>query len=536
MLISIYSVFYLVLSIKRLDWAVMLMLALLPTYQIRFDIAGIPFTMLEVMILIAFAVWLIKNYQKIIVNFKNKIKTFRDPRSAIREIRYPFANEIIAMLIISWIAIIVAGGSNAALGVWKAYFFEPVLVFILVMNVFKDNANLRISMRTYEHANTDSKSGSTAPEAVEPLGSIEKILWPLTISALFVSLAAIFQRVTGLFIAENFWPRVTGPFPYPNALGLYLGPLVMVMIGWGIYKSRIADRGSRIADKTDNYQSYIIYTTIIFSVTAIILARSEGALAGMLVALLFFAGFAVSGKIIKSAKIYKIGLVKFFIIIAIFLAYPLIVLNVYPRYWYPHTGVPAADYVISKIMLKDLSGEIRRQQWRETWAMLKTNYIWLVGTGLSGYREKILPFHQPGIFFNFEGDPDFRRKIVWFDEKYKAEHWQPVEIYMYPHSLVLNFWTELGLVGAVLFVWIIIKFLYIGIRNWKLEIGNSPGDKASFFYLGLVGAMTVIIVHGIVDVPYFKNDLAVIFWVLIALMGLLGIYTRKKENNIPKQE
>jgi hypothetical protein len=26
-----------------------------------------------------------------------------------------------------------------------------------------------------------------------------------------------------------------------------------------------------------------------------------------------------------------------------------------------------------------------------------------------------------------------------------------------------------------------------------------------------------ILVHGLVDVPYFKNDLAVLFWMLIAL-------------------
>ena len=37
--------------------------------------------------------------------------------------------------------------------------------------------------------------------------------------------------------------------------------------------------------------------------------------------------------------------------------------------------------------------------------------------------------------------------------------------------------------------------------------------------MGVMGAMIVIVVHGIVDVPYFKNDLALIFWALLAMIG-----------------
>jgi len=65
-LIAIYLIVYLILSIKRLDWAVMLLLAALPAYQIRFYVLGYPSTLLEAMILIAFVVWAAKNYKKII--------------------------------------------------------------------------------------------------------------------------------------------------------------------------------------------------------------------------------------------------------------------------------------------------------------------------------------------------------------------------------------------------------------------------------------------------------------------------------------
>ncbi|MEA3398830.1 MAG: hypothetical protein U9R06_03780, partial [Patescibacteria group bacterium] len=179
------------------------------------------------------------------------------------------------------------------------------------------------------------------------------------------------------------------------------------------------------------------------------------------------------------------------------------------------------NYLSDKAMLKDFSGEVRKQQWRETWTMLSKDYCWLIGSGLSGYQTAIQAYHQEGIFFNFSRDTEFRTKIVWFDEEYKAKHWRPVEIYMYPHNILLNFWVELGLAGALLFVWIIGKFFYLGIRNYELKIKNNKNKD--YLILGIVGAMIVIIVHGIVDVPYFKNDLAIMFWAMLALIGTMHL-------------
>ena len=92
---------------------------------------------------------------------------------------------------------------------------------------------------------------------------------------------------------------------------------------------------------------------------------------------------------------------------------------------------------------------------------------------------------------------------------------------MYPHNIFLNFWTELGLAGMVLFAWIIGRFVYLGLKLLKQE-----SDQKGII-LGLICAMVVIFVHGLVDVPYFKNDLAVVFWVLLAMLGALEISLKK---------
>jgi len=50
--------------------------------------------------------------------------------------------------------------------------------------------------------------------------------------------------------------------------------------------------------------------------------------------------------------------------------------------------------------------------------------------------------------------------------------------------------------------------------GWK----KSEADWRPIF-LGLLLAMLAILVHGLVDVPYFKNDLSLEFWVLAGLVA-----------------
>jgi O-antigen ligase len=91
---------------------------------------------------------------------------------------------------------------------------------------------------------------------------------------------------------------------------------------------------------------------------------------------------------------------------------------------------------------------------------------------------------------------------------------------MYPHNIVLNFWAELGVLGVLLFAWIFVKYLYYGFA--------SLSGKDKILSCGLIGALIAIIMHGLVDVPYFKNDLAVQFWVLMAIMSLLYMKSKEK--------
>lgn len=458
-LILLFIILFFILACRRLDLAVMFLIAALPAYLIRFNILGLPSTILEIMIWAVFIVWAAKNFTQVKNNF---LENFNKQTKKIK-IRYPFDWEIVLLLIIALAAAGVAGFSAGSLGIFKAYFFKPVMLFIVVLNVMKGEKGMN------------------------------KILWALAISALAVSALAIYQKFTGQLINNPVWAaaetrRVVSFFGYPNAVGLYLGPIVLIMTGWLFDK---------ITKNQETIIKFFISLTIILSFLSIYFAKSKGALLGVAAGLIIF-GLMASKKI-------RWATVAVIIIATAGIA-------IYQ---------PARDLACQTVTFKTLSGQIRKAGWADSLNMLKDGRL-LTGAGLAGFQTAVAPYHTEGIFFKDFSDPDAQRKLV-FNEAYRTAHWQPLEIYLYPHNIVLNFWSELGLVGLLFFIWVIIKYFYLGIKSYKLR-----ATSYEFINIGLICAMVVIVVHGLVDVPYFKNDLAVMFWLFIAMMSMIKL---EKINN-----
>ncbi len=571
-LISIFTILFFILAWWRLDLAVMLLIAAMPAYLIRFNVLGLPSTVLEIMIWAVFLAWFFKSYKDIFRNFKFKIGYLLKIKNLKLKIsqRYPFDWEIVLMLFIALVAVGVAGFSASSFGIWKAYFFEPVLLFIVVINVIIKSPSPLFPPEA--DPPLAEKGANTTPFAPLVKGA-EKILWPLAISALIVSALAIYQKFTGAFIDNPIWAaeetrRVVSFFGYPNAVGLYLGPLVLVMTGWlinVISTPRLAG-GKSLQSEISKFKGFLAYArndkvkiafislTIVMSALSIYFAKSKGALLGVAAGLVAF-GLLANKKIrwatIIIALIFGIGIMAY---------------------------QPARELAYNTITFKTFSGQIRQAGWSDAWKMIKDGRL-ITGAGLANFQTAVRPYHTEGMFVKDYSDPDFQRKLV-FNEAYRTAHWQPLEIYLYPHNIVLNFWSELGLAGLLLFIWIIGKYFWMGIRVLSLQSHLSgrqgvyslchprasrqqaakPGDpgvnsktvsttrswipacagmtteKGSFVIadkylnIGLICAMVVIVVHGLVDAPYFKNDLAVMFWLFIALMGLINLENKYGKN------
>ena len=388
-------------------------------------------TLLELMILILFFTWFIKKVR--FENWKLEIRNFiRNWKLEIRNFTFP----IFFLLLIASISIFVSPNFRAALGIWKAYFIEPILFFVVFVSVASEQPRNPIA----------SSRASTLFRLRTSLQS-DIILYALSFSALYISLFAIYQKFTGFAIPEAWQEirRVTSIFEYPNAVGLYLAPIVVLYLGRLLFSRK------------SSIMLYVIcYVLCALSLIAVIFAQSHGALVGILAGLAFLLFFGWNKK-------------KALILLCLFV----ILIFTLPL---------TRNYILPIISFKDESGPIRLQMWKKTIEMIKDRP--LLGAGLAGYQTRVAPYHQ-------------------------AKH---IEIYLYPHNIFLNFWSELGLAGLIVFLWIIIKFYKLGFKKpttYKLQATI------------LMAVMTCLLVHGLVDVPYFKNDLSILFWLLIGMIVIL---------------
>lgn len=419
--------------------------------MLRFKLL-VPMTVLELEILIVFGVWFVRNLGLLAAGIRNRLA------KRTGAIEYPFGPEMILVLAAGLFGVGVAGFSNEALGIWKAYFFEPVLFLIVVYQVV---GRLDVSL--------EEKS--------------KNIIWPLLCSGLLVSVLAIYQKWTGNLIDNPLWQasatrRVVSVFGYPNAVGLYLETIIVYCFGL------------LLAAKERKAQAILYGGLIALFILAIAFAKSNGAALGLAAGAALFA-------VLYTRQSRKAFLIAFGVAVAAVMIMP-----------------ATRGKALDRLELQDFSGQVRLIGWQETWRMLSDGRL-LTGAGLSQFQAAVAPYHVPGFYYNKDRDPDFHRKLVLFDQKYRDQFWQPLEIYMYPHNIILNFWSEVGLIGLLAFVWLVVKFYYLSAKCFR----NSQGDRRLLMIISMT-AMTVVAVHGLVDVPFFKNDLAVLFWLPILLVGL----------------
>ncbi|OGZ36019.1 MAG: hypothetical protein A2815_00135 [Candidatus Portnoybacteria bacterium RIFCSPHIGHO2_01_FULL_40_12b] len=99
-----------------------------------------------------------------------------------------------------------------------------------------------------------------------------------------------------------------------------------------------------------------------------------------------------------------------------------------------------------------------------------------------------------------------------------------------PHNLFLAFWLQTGLIGLIGFIWLL--FLFFRTNFKRLRITRYP------LRITLIAAMIYILIHGLVDATYWKNDLSMIFWLIMALSytTIHLSYSRKTNNLLEEKE
>ncbi len=357
-----------------------ILLALLPAYQIRFSILGIPTTALEIILLLFLLLAL----------FKLDHEGFRKIRS-LKWLNVAVGGFVLAGII----STMVSPEQIKALGELKAFIIEPVLFFYAVISLFKPK------------------------DLTTPL----KFLFS---SASLISLFGIIQYFTYIHLPLRFWgtgsevERITSFFDYPNALALYLAPLLGLFLTLKVY-------GTEIIKK-----QWLFWIGIALMTIALLLTFSRGAWLALVIVL----GLVLIRHFGAKKTVWPmLG------IILILLGF-----------------APVRERLL--LGLSDSSSLVHSQLWT-----IGIHQIWshpVFGNGLHGFSALNVS---------------------------------------YPHNIFLNFWLEMGLLGLVSFC----AILLLTFRQKKLAV--------TVF-------LTILILHGLVDVPYFKNDLSVLFWFIIAMTYL----------------
>ncbi len=404
---------FLSMMTRRLSTILTLLPIILPAYVVRFSIGPIPTTLLEIIIILFAITWFATR----------KMDGLRDAWKRSERWHLPAG----AWLLVGIVSVIVTAVNGfdtiAALGLFRAYFIEPFLIFFIGFDL----------IRTEEDR--------------------EKMWKNLCAITIILGIWASVQMITGWGIPHP-WDampgrRATGPFPFPNALALFVAPVVAIAATRLLETIvRMTGRGAGTAPL---HGAWVDFATVVAGMAAIFFAQSDGGLIAVGAAI--FVALVMQ----KKTRMIGVGLAILAVVVAFSVA-------------------PLRGYVTNTLLLNDWSGRVRKVIWQESWTML-TDVSTPVsiarpifGAGLSAYPQAILPYH----------------KATW------------MEIFQYPHNIAFNLWSEAGIVGIIVFGWIIV--------TW---IRNGRPDAAP--------VIVAILVHGLVDVPYFKNDLAMAFWLLILM-------------------
>jgi O-antigen ligase len=393
-----------------------------PAYLLKFQIAGIPFTGLEIFVYLIFGLWIFH-----VVSDRTAIvwdKTTKWYWYAAFAIAVGAALGVIfAPNFISLPSGETLDAKRTALGVWKGWVFAPAIYFALLTQVLKTKDDVKNVLRSFVYS---------------------------------AALVGIISDVFGLFgegVTTDM--RLRGFFESANYLALYLVPAILM----NIYFFLTRPKSLRFYDKLDLASLAILAYCLFFT-------QSYAGIIGVFGAL----GIAALYHLLKNPKQRKKIIIALVVLGATFAVILVTQLNS-PKF------KQSLDYKNRS------STSVRLEIYRTSWDLIKKSP--LVGIG-------------PGLFqANYQNQAPITLGHA------------PLEWNMpHPHNIFLAFWLNAGIIGLAGFIFILIL----------------AHRRFTFPLIALWG----ILIHGMFDMPFWKNDLAMIFWLVIACILILQ-KTKKSE-------
>lgn len=265
--------------------------------------------------------------------------------------------------------------------------------------------------------------------------------------------------------------RVTSFYGHPNNLGLTMERLLPLgyALGFASLPYLRAEWGMQDVRAVRVVQVVLLGSTLLMGI-AVLLSFSKGALIATFVALLIITAAQVEGRgriFIRPAWLISVVLVG------------------------SAVGIGAILFFSTeRFDLLGASSGVRVKTWLSALAMVR-DYP-LFGVGMDQFLRHYPDYIHPSLANTNE------------------------QFTSHPHNLLLDVWLRMGVVGVVIFGWLFGRFFRPLLRECvclfrRQQPHWSPLD------VGLLAAMSATVVHGLVDNFYFVPNLAIIFWVYMAL-------------------
>jgi O-antigen ligase len=305
-------------------------------------------------------------------------------------------------------------------------------------------------------------------ESIETEQDLKNILKWLYFGIFGVAVVSLGYYFAGTLTYDG---RLFGIYNSPNFLAMYVSPGIVI----GLFLAQLQN----VKCKNQDYDSkckiqFLVYIIPLFIVVTVLYLTYSYA------AWMAVASSLIATYLIKSKKNYKQTiLISAIIVLLIFI-----------------TQLNTEKFANLKKFSRS-SIESRMMIWKSAGRILSDNIFLGIGPG------------------------NFQNKYLEYQKYYPPYlEWAIPQ----PHNLYLAFWLQAGILGLVGFLTLIVKWL-----KDLLNIVGQKNSSLSFIAAVLFGIVTYILIHGLFDTLYWKNDLALIFWIIFAL-GLVVVNRLKVDS------
>ncbi len=431
-----------------------------PLYLLRGEFFGVPLNVLEVVILLFFALFAVIYGWRALSDFwqrRSKLDFFvefmRRNRLLIWGGVAVFAMVLLSVAVVPGDLLLIDNETvfqsrRVAWGIVKGWIVIPALWFVMLYKLTETKYDLMSSVYAY------------------------------LISCLPLCVWAIWQFATGDFITLD--GRASGPFVNANYLAMYLAPAVIV---WWRLVVREVVKGLVIGRFLLWLSGALLYSFVL------ILTQSYGALIGVFVALIFYLvmNFVLARKYDKRSELRMLKPLGYFVaVLSVIVAAASFLMFSGTEKWEMFTALSERS-----------SSSVRLEVYEISWDFLQRNPLTGIGLG------------------QFEAQYNLQAPEILGHAPYE---W----VMIHPHNTYLAFWLNLGVLGLAGFLTLVVLSFLSFMREEVLE--------NKYFKLMGLSMLVVMLIHGMIDTYFFKNDLAVLFWLVIAICLLPSLQNKIKFN------